>query len=116
MIERHDTNERLSRVAVYNGFAFIAGTGPDTPDASVEDQTREVLRKMEGFLALARSDKTRLLSATIWLKDLKDLPAVNSIWDAWVPKGCAPTRSCVQSVPARSEFALVVSLVAAVLD
>ena len=113
VIERHQTNSRLSRVVVHNGFAFIAGTGPDTPTASVEEQTREVLQKMDGYLAMANSDKGRLLSATIWLKDLKDLPAVNSVWDAWVPEGRAPARSCVQSVPARSEFALVISLVAA---
>jgi enamine deaminase RidA (YjgF/YER057c/UK114 family) len=113
MIERHETNSRLSRVVVHNGMAFIAGTVPDTAAASVEDQTREILQKMDHYLALAKSDKGRLLSATIWLKDLKDLAAVNSAWDAWLPEGKAPARSCVQSVPARSEFALVISMVAA---
>jgi enamine deaminase RidA (YjgF/YER057c/UK114 family) len=113
MIERHETNSRLSRVVVYNGLAFIAGIGSDAAPASVEDQTRGVLQKMDSYLAMANSDKGRLLSATIWLKDLKDIAAVNSVWDAWLPKGSAPSRTCVQSVPARSEFALVISLVAA---
>jgi enamine deaminase RidA (YjgF/YER057c/UK114 family) len=62
---------------------------------------------------MANSDKGRLLFATIWLKDLKDLAAVNSVWDAWLPNGTAPSRTCVQSMQARSEFALVISLVAA---
>jgi enamine deaminase RidA (YjgF/YER057c/UK114 family) len=68
---------------------------------------------MDGYLAMANSDKGRLLSATIWLKDLKDLAAVNSVWDAWIPEGTTPARSCVQSASARPEFALVISLVAA---
>jgi enamine deaminase RidA (YjgF/YER057c/UK114 family) len=113
MIERYETNSRLSRACVYNGIAFIAGTGPDTATASVEDQTREVLQKMDALLAQANSDKSRLLSATIYLKDLKNFAAVNSVWEAWVPEGTAPTRTCVQATPARSEFALVISLVAA---
>jgi enamine deaminase RidA (YjgF/YER057c/UK114 family) len=113
VIVRHETNSRLSRVVVHNGFAFVAGTGPDTAAASVEDQTREILQKMDSYLAMANSDNGRLLSATIFLKDLKDLAAVNSVWDAWLPDGNAPSRTCVQSVPARSEFALVISLVAA---
>jgi enamine deaminase RidA (YjgF/YER057c/UK114 family) len=45
---------------------------------------------MDSYLAMANSDKGRLLSATIWLKDLKDIAAVNSVWDAWLPKGSAP--------------------------
>jgi len=113
MTERHETNARLSRVVSHGGFVFVAGTGPDTITASAEEQTREVLAKMDSYLAAAGTNNNHLLSATIWLKDLADLEAVNSVWDKWVPAGNAPARSCVQSVPARSDFALAISLIAA---
>ena len=114
MIQRFETNARLSRVVIHNGVAYIAGTGPDTATASVEDQTKEVLGKIEGFLRQAKTDQSKLLSATLWVKNLDDLPKINAVWDSWIPADCAPARACVEATPARSEFALAVAVTAAI--
>lgn len=114
MISRSITNARLSQVVVHNGVAYIAGTGPDTVGASPREQTREVLKKIDEYLSHANSDKSKLLSAILWVKDLKQLPEINEAWDAWLPEDCAPARSCVESTPARSEFALAITVTAAV--
>jgi enamine deaminase RidA (YjgF/YER057c/UK114 family) len=114
MIQRYVTNARLSRVVVHRGIAYIAGTGPETATLSVSDQAREVLEKIDGFLKQANTDRSKLLSATVWVKNLDDLPDINAVWDAWIPTGCAPARACVQATPARSEFALAVAVTAAV--
>jgi enamine deaminase RidA (YjgF/YER057c/UK114 family) len=114
MIERHVTNSRLSRVVIHNGVAYIAGTGPDTANASPGEQAAEVLNKIDDFLKQAKTDKSKLLSATVWVKDLNHLSEINDVWDAWLPQGTAPARSCVEATPARSEFALAISVTAAI--
>ena len=114
MIERHVTNSRLSRVVIHNGIAYIAGTGPDTASANAGEQTAEVLTKIDEFLGQAKTDKSKLLSATVWVKDLNDLSEINAVWDSWLPEGTAPARSCVEATPARSEFALAISVTAAI--
>lgn len=114
MIERFVTNSRLSRVVVHRGVAYIAGTGPDTATASAGAQTREVLNKIDEYLGMAKTDKSKLLSATVWVKDLNELASINQEWDAWLPENCAPARACVQSIPARSEFALAIAVTAGV--
>jgi enamine deaminase RidA (YjgF/YER057c/UK114 family) len=114
MIQRYVTNSRLSRLVIHNKVAYVAGTGPDTATASAAEQTREVLTKIEEFLTQAKTDKSKLLSATVWVKDLKDLSNINEVWDAWLPPGSAPARSCVEATPARSDFALAISVTAAI--
>lgn len=114
MIQRYVTNARLSRLVIHNGVAYVAGTGPDTATASPGEQTREVLRKIDDFLTQAKTDRSKLLSATVWVKDLKDLSEINEVWDAWLPSECAPARSCVQATPARSDFALAITVTAAI--
>lgn len=114
MIERYVTNSRLSRVVIHNGIAYIAGTGPDTASATPGQQTTEVLDKIDEFLKQAKTDKSKLLSATVWVKNLSQLSEINDVWDAWLPPGTAPARSCVEATPARSEFALAISVTAAI--
>jgi enamine deaminase RidA (YjgF/YER057c/UK114 family) len=114
MIQRYVTNSRLSRLVVHNGVAYIAGTGPDTAAASAAEQTREVLGKIDDFLTQAKTDKSKLLSATVWVKDLNDLSEINEVWDTWLPQGSAPARTCVEATPARSDFALAITVTAAI--
>lgn len=113
-IRRVDTVGRLSRVVVHGGIAYVSGTLADDASVSVEEQTTNILAKVDGFLAEAGSHKTRILSATVWLRDIADAPRMNKVWEAWMPKGYAPSRSCVQSVPGRAEFAVEIALNAAV--
>jgi enamine deaminase RidA (YjgF/YER057c/UK114 family) len=94
-IQRSGTNKRLSRLVIHRGYAYLAGQVADDLDAPIEQQTREILAKIDALLAEAGTDKTRILSAQIWLKDMADAPKMNSAWEAWMPEGHAPARATV---------------------
>jgi Endoribonuclease L-PSP len=64
----------------------------------VAEQTAEILSIIDGYLAKAGTDKTKLLRATIWLSDIRTVDDMNKAWEAWVPAGCAPARACVEAL------------------
>ncbi len=98
-ITRIETGQRMSKVVKHNGVAYLCGQTSDA--ATVADQTREILAKVEDLLAKAGSDKTRVLQCTIWLADMADFAEMNEVWDAWVPAGHAPARACGEAKLAR---------------
>jgi len=96
-IRRIVTNERASRAIVYNGLVFLCGqTAPDRTQ-DIRRQTRQALARVDEFLAAAGTDKSRLLAAQIWLKDIaRDFAGMNEIWDGWTAPDAAPTRATAQ--------------------
>jgi enamine deaminase RidA (YjgF/YER057c/UK114 family) len=114
MIRRFDSGTRLSEMVVYNGVAYLAGQVPDTPTLDAAGQTREVLASIDALLARAGSDKSRLLTAQVFLADLADFQAMNSVWEAWIAPGNAPTRATVQAKLARAEWKVEIVVSAAV--
>lgn len=101
MVQRFDVGARLSEMAVHNGVCYLAGqvAGDDTQD--IAGQTRQVLAQVDALLARAGTDKTKLLMVQIFIVDLADFPAMNEVWEAWLPAGCAPPRATVQAKLAR---------------
>lgn len=97
-IQRLQTNARMSQVVIANGFVHLAGQVPDSPGASIAVQAGEVLARIDALLAAAGVDKTRVVTANVWLSDAAHFDAFNAVWDAWVPAGHAPTRACVQAL------------------
>lgn len=96
-INRIATDKRRSRAVVYNGMVFVGGQTADDRSQDIRGQTLQALAKIEKFLADAGTDKSRLLTAQIWIKDLaKDFAGMNEIWDAWTAPGAAPTRATAQ--------------------
>jgi enamine deaminase RidA (YjgF/YER057c/UK114 family) len=96
-IVRIETNKRLSRAVVYNGMVFLAGATADERGEDIRGQTKQALVKIERFLTAAGTDKSRLLSAQIWLRDIaRDFAGMNEIWDAWTAPNAAPTRAAAQ--------------------
>lgn len=95
-IQRHGTTQRYSDVVAHGNTVYLVEV-PASLDADVTVQTKEVLASIDALLAKAGSDKSRLLMATIYLKDMADYDAMNTVWDAWVPAGTAPARACVES-------------------
>lgn len=94
-IQRQGATARYSDIVVHNQVAYIV----EVPVSAHEDaavQTQEVLDSLDSLLALAGSNKSRILSATIYLTDMADYATMNSAWEAWIPSGCAPSRACVQ--------------------
>lgn len=96
-ITRIETGARGSKAVVYNGMVFISGQTADNKDQDIRGQTRDTLAKIDKYLEAAGTDKTRLLTAQIWLKDIaRDFEGMNEVWDAWTSPGASPTRATAQ--------------------
>ena len=114
-IQRIDTNARMSHIVVYGGVAYLAGAIASDLTADFDVQMQQTLAEIEASLARVGSDKTRMLSAQIWLKNLeRDFPAMNEAWEAWVPKGHAPSRATCEASMAAPEVLVEIIVTAAV--
>ncbi|MBE7202750.1 MAG: RidA family protein [Parafilimonas terrae] len=113
-ILRSGTNKRLSKLVVHRGLAYLAGQVADDLDGSLEAQTRETLAKIDALLAEAGTDKTRILSAQIWLADMGGAPTMNAVWEGWMPDGHAPARATVGAPLASPRHLVEIKVVAAV--
>lgn len=102
-IERLQKKGFLSIVVRHGGVVYVSGLTADDLTAGIEGQTRETLAKIDAALETAGSDRSRLLSAQVWLKDIADRDAMNAVWSAWLPAGEPPARACVQAEMARPE-------------
>ena len=112
-IKRIETGARMSQAVVHNGIVYLAGQ-VGKPGASVTEQTTEVLAQIDRLLATCGSDKTRILSAQIWLASMGDFAEMNAVWDAWAPQGHTPARATGESKLATPEYLVEVIVVAAV--
>lgn len=96
-IIRTEPNKVLAKAVEYHGFVFVQGVTASDLGKDIVGQTREVLDGIDAILETHGTDKTRLLQAQIWLKDIRDRDAMNSVWSAWLPENGAPARACVQA-------------------
>lgn len=96
-IVRHEPGAILSRAVEYNGMVFLAGLTADDYSLDIKGQTEQVLRKIDKYLAAAGTNKTRLLSTLIYLSNIDDKEAMNSVWTTWIDKANVPARACVQA-------------------
>jgi enamine deaminase RidA (YjgF/YER057c/UK114 family) len=113
-VKRLHVGPRLSQVAVHGDTVYTAGIVADDSGADVAGQTGQILDKIDRYLREAGSDKTRIVSATIWLADMKDFAEMNSVWDMWVPKGNTPPRACVESRLATPAYKVEIRVIAAI--
>ena len=112
-IERLHIGPRLSQVAIHGDTVYTAGIVADDPKADVAGQTQQILAKIDQYLREAGSDKTKMVSVSIWLADIKDFAAMNSVWDDWVPKGNTPPRACVEAKLAAPQYKVEIRVIAA---
>lgn len=94
-IYRLNPSPRWSDATVYAGITHFVEVPSDTT-CSFDEQLTQVLNLAEQTLARIESDKGQLLSATIYLTDRTNVAALNRIWEAWLPEGCAPSRACIK--------------------
>lgn len=114
-ITRIETNERRSRVVIYSGMVFISGQTSDDKSLDIKGQTLETLAKIDKYLEAAGTDKSRLLSAQIWLKDIaRDFVGMNEVWDAWTEPQASPTRATAQCHMAKAGTLVEIVVTAAV--
>lgn len=112
-IKRIETGPRMSQAVIANGFVFLAGQVGE-PGTSVTEQTRAILAQIDSLLAQAGTDKTRIVSAQIWMADMADFAEMNAVWDAWVPQGHTPARATGESALATPDYKVEI-IVTAVL-
>jgi enamine deaminase RidA (YjgF/YER057c/UK114 family) len=113
-IERHDVGPRMSKAVVHGNTVYLAGIVADNPKGkSVREQTQDIRRQIEGFLAKAGTDKSKLLSANIWITDMANFAEMNAAWDAWVALGNTPARATVEAKLAAPDYKVEIMVVAA---
>ncbi len=114
-IKRIETGARMSRAVIHNGVAYLAGTTSAEKSPDIRAQTRDVLKRIEARLAECGTDKSRLLTAQIWVKNIKDdFAGMNEVWDAWVSPGNGPTRATAQCELAMPDILVEIIVTAAV--
>lgn len=113
-ITRHGAGPRMSQVVVHGNTIYLAGQVADDPVPSVTAQTTQILAKIDKLLASVGSDKSRILSANIWLADISTFAEMNAVWDGWVSQGNTPARATVEARLARPQNLVEVMVVAAV--
>ena len=113
-IERHDVGPRMSKAVVHGNTVYLAGIVADNPKGkSVKEQTQDILRQIEGFLKKAGTDKSKLLSANIWITDMANFAEMNAVWDVWVAPGNTPARATVEARLAAPDYKVEIMVVAA---
>jgi enamine deaminase RidA (YjgF/YER057c/UK114 family) len=111
-ITRIKTGPRMSQAVIHNKTVYLAGQVAAGPTVAV--QTREILAAIDALLAEANTDKSRLLSATIWLTDMATFAEMNRVWQSWVVQGETPARATVLSSHlASAEFKIEIAVIAA---
>ena len=114
-LKRIQVGDRMSQAVIHNGTVTTAGqVALGAPDAPAKEQTENILAAIDKLLAEAGTDKTKAMSATIWLSNMDDFAAMNEVWDAWVSPGNTPTRACVESKLAAPQFIVEIAIVAAI--
>ena len=112
-IQRVHPGPRMSEMVIHNETVYLSGQIADDGSTDVESQTRDVLRQIDALLAEAGADKSKLLTATIYLADIGAFAAMNKAWDAWVDPANAPARATVEARLAAPEYLVEIQVVAA---
>ncbi|BBK43639.1 hypothetical protein STVA_36590 [Allostella vacuolata] len=112
-IKRIKSGPRMSAGVVHGGVVYVAGQVADDTSVGVGAQTEQVLKKIDAILAEAGTDKSKLLSANIWLPDIATFNEMNKAWDAWVSAGNTPARATVEAKLAAPQFRVEIAVIAA---
>ena len=112
-ITRHHTNQRMSQIVIHGDTVYLAGQVASDASANITVQTQQVLQKIDTLLAEAGSDKSKILSAQIWIASMGHFAQMNEVWDAWVAEGHAPGRACIEARLASPDLLVEVGIIAA---
>lgn len=110
-ITRQDVGPRMSQVVVHGDTVYLAGQVADDTSVGVGGQTEQILRKIDDKLASVGSDKSKLLSANLWISDMRYFNEMNAV--AWVAPGDPPARACVEARLATPQYQVEIMVVAA---
>ena len=114
-IERFDSGPRMSQAVVHANTVYLAGqVAHGALGESVMSQTKDILTHIDALLAAAGSDKSKALSATIWLANMDSFKEMNAVWDGWIDPQNPPARACVEARLAAPGFTVEIALIAAI--
>ncbi|MCC1480203.1 RidA family protein [Roseibaca sp. Y0-43] len=114
MITRMETGQRMSKIVIHGQTVYLCGQVGE--GATVAEQTRDCLSRVDALLEQAGSSREHILQAIIWLADMADFAEMNAVWDAWVPEGHAPARACGEAKLAREALRVEIIVTAALKD
>jgi enamine deaminase RidA (YjgF/YER057c/UK114 family) len=112
-ITRHHSNQRMSQIVIHGDTVYLSGQVASDSSANITVQTQQVLEKVDALLAEAGSDKSKILSAQLWISNIGHFAQMNEVWDAWIPEGCAPARACIEARLASPDLLFEVGIIAA---
>ena len=113
-ITRHHGNQRMSQIVIHGDIVYLAGQVATDPSANITVQTEQVLENIDNLLAEAGTDKTKILSAQVWIASMGHIAQMNEVWDAWCPEGNAPARACIEARLVSPDWLVEVGIIAAV--
>ena len=116
-IERHEITTgsapRMSRCVVKGDMVYVAGLTASDASGDIKSQTQQILDKIDGYLATAGTDKSKLLQANLWITDMANFAAMNAVWDTWVSPHNTPARATVEAKLATPDYLVEIMVVAA---
>lgn len=113
-IQRIGIGPRMSKAVVHGDTVYLAGQVADkAAGKSVAEQTADILGIIDGLLAEAGTDKSKLLMVNIWLADISTFAEMNGVWDKWVVAGQTPGRATVEAKLAAPQFTVEIAVIAA---
>ncbi|HWB52245.1 MAG TPA: RidA family protein [Stellaceae bacterium] len=116
-VKRIDTTQppgpRMSRAVIHDDRVFLAGLTASDATQDIQGQTRQVLDKIDHYLKEAGTDKSKLLTANLWIKDMALFSQMNAVWNDWVDPQNPPCRACVRADLARPEILVEIMVTAA---
>jgi enamine deaminase RidA (YjgF/YER057c/UK114 family) len=113
-IERIDIGPRMSQAVIHGNTVYLAGqVASDAPGKSVTEQTKNILDRIDALLVKTGTDKSKVLSTTIWLADISTFAEMNAVWDSWILPGHTPARATVEAKLASPDFTVEIAMVLA---
>jgi len=113
-IQRIGVGPRMSKAVVHGDTVYLAGqVAGAAAGKSVAEQTADILGIIDGLLAEAGTDKTKLLMVNIWLSDMSTFAEMNAVWDGWIVAGATPGRATVEAKLAAPQFTVEIAVIAA---
>jgi enamine deaminase RidA (YjgF/YER057c/UK114 family) len=113
-VTRIDCGPRMSEAVVAGGRIYCSGMIPEDTSLDITGQVKQTLAEIDSLLAKGGSDRTKILSAVIWLADIGDFAAMNAVWDAWVSPGNTPARATVEAKLSDPKMKVEIMVVAAI--
>jgi enamine deaminase RidA (YjgF/YER057c/UK114 family) len=113
-IKRLQVGPRMSQAVIHGDTVYLAGqVAQNAPGKPVAEQTRDILASIDTLLAEAGTDKSKILSANIWLASMDSFAEMNEVWDGWVSQGNTPARATVEARLAAPQFTVEIAVIAA---